>query len=109
MRRVFTRLGYYAIAAWVSLSLNFWLPRLMPGDPAATMFARYQGQMQPEALAALRQTFGFTGQSLLSQYGTYLSHVVRGDLGTSIAYFPVPVTRVIAGGLGWTLLLAGGA
>ena len=35
------RLGFYALAAWVAITLNFLIPRLMPGDPAKTMFARF--------------------------------------------------------------------
>ena len=62
-----------------------------------------------EALASLRETFGLTDAPLLGQYVTYLGHVLRGDLGVSIAYFPAPVSEVIGGGLVWTILLAGTA
>jgi len=103
------RLGFYLLAAWAALTLNFLIPRLMPGDPATIMFARFRGQMKPEAMAALRQTFGLTDAPLWSQYGSYLSHLFRGDLGISIAYFPEPVSGVIATGLLWTLFLAGSA
>ncbi len=101
------RLGFYALALWASLTLNFLIPRMMPGDPAAIMLARFKGQLSPEAMAALRAAFGFTEGSLLSQYTSYLSHVVQGDLGRSIAYYPAGVTEVIGTGLGWTLGLAG--
>jgi peptide/nickel transport system permease protein len=97
------------LAAWVALTLNFVVPRLMPGDPAAVMFARFQGDLSPEALDAMRRTFGLTGGPLWQQYLTYLQSVLRGDLGTSIVYFPAPVTEVIGTGLSWTLFLAGGA
>ena len=107
MRYILRRLGFYAVAAWASITLNFFLPRLMPGDPASAIFARFQGQMTPEALDALRKAFGLTDEPLIKQYFTYLSHALRGDFGISIAYFPAPVTSVIATGLMWTLLLAG--
>jgi peptide/nickel transport system permease protein len=81
----------------------------MPGDPAAALFARFQGQLSPEALQALRETFGLTEQPLIGQYFTYLTHVVRGDLGISVAYFPAPVSEVIGTGLVWTIFLAGTA
>lgn len=97
----------YLLAAWVSLTLNFILPRLAPGDPAATMFARYKGQLQPEALDALRETFGFTNEPLYRQYFTYLKHLATGDFGVSVTYFPAKVSNVIGTGLGWTALLAG--
>jgi peptide/nickel transport system permease protein len=103
------RLGFYALAAWAALTLNFFLPRLMPGDPASALFARFGGRLQPAALAALREAFGLEAGSLWSQYASYLGHALRGDLGVSIAYFPAPVSQVIATGLGWTVLLAGSA
>lgn len=103
------RLGFYVLAAWIALTLNFFLPRLMPGDPATALFARFRGKASPEALAALREVFGLTGAPLPSQYVTYLSHALRGDLGISVAYFPAPVSQVIGAGLPWTVFLAGGA
>lgn len=109
MAYLLRRLGFYLIAAWASLTLNFLLPRLMPGDPASAMFVRMQGQLSPEAIVALRQAFGLTDEPLHRQYLTYVAHVFTGDLGTSVAYFPAPVTDVLANGLFWTLLLAGTA
>jgi peptide/nickel transport system permease protein len=101
------RLGFYVVSAWASITLNFAIPRLMPGDPAAALVARFKGQMSPEALRALRHAFGLVPGSTLTQYFTYLAHVARGDLGLSIAYFPAPVTEVIGTGLGWSLGLGG--
>jgi peptide/nickel transport system permease protein len=107
MKFLIRRLGFYALAAWASLTLAFFVPRLMPGDPATAMFARFQGKLKPEALDALREAMGFSKAPLLEQYGQYLSHVVRGDLGISISYFPATVNEVIGVALGWTLLLTG--
>lgn len=109
MTYLLRRLGFYALAGWAALTLNFFLPRLMPGDPATALFARFRGQLGPEAMDALRETFGLTDAPLLMQYFTYLRHVLRGDLGTSVAYFPSPVSDVIGTGLLWTVLLAGTA
>jgi peptide/nickel transport system permease protein len=109
MRYMLRRLGFYVVAGWVALTLNFFLPRLMPGDPATALFARFAGKLAPEAIAALRETFGLTDASLLQQYFTYLVHVFRGDLGISVAYFPSPVSQVIGSGLFWTVFLAGTA
>jgi peptide/nickel transport system permease protein len=101
------RFGFYLVSAWASITLNFAIPRLMPGDPAAALVARFKGQMAPEALRALRHAFGLVPGSMLTQYFTYLAHVARGDLGLSIAYFPAPVDQVIETGLGWSLGLGG--
>ena len=103
------RLGFYLLAGWAAMTLNFFLPRLMPGDPASAIFGRFQGRLAPEALDALKDTFGLTDAPLLKQYVTYVGSMLRGDLGISVAYFPAPVTDVIAGGFVWTIFLAGTA
>lgn len=58
MRYLLRNLGFYLLAFWASITLNFLLPRLMPGDPVSRMFARSQSRMQPEQIeqihAALR-------------------------------------------------------
>jgi peptide/nickel transport system permease protein len=107
MKYLLRRFALYAVAAWASLTLNFFLPRLLPGDPASAMFARLRGQLSPEAMTSLRAAFGLTDQNLWAQYTGYLRHTLSGDLGVSVAYFPQPVSEVIRDGLGWTLLLAG--
>ena len=109
MRYILQRLGFYLFAGWAALTLNFFLPRLMPGDPATALFARFRGRLAPEAMSALRETFGLTDAPLMSQYVTYLGHVLRGDFGVSVAYFPSPVSQVIGTGLVWTIFLAGTA
>jgi len=109
LRYILQRLGFYLFAAWAALTLNFFLPRLMPGDPATALFARFRGRLAPEAMSALRETFGLTDAPLMSQYVTYLGHVLRGDFGVSVAYFPSPVSQVIGTGLVWTIFLAGTA
>ena len=109
MRYLIRRFGFYALAAWAAVTLNFFLPRLMPGDPATALFARFKGKLSPESIDALRAAFGLTRAPLWRQYLTYLAHLVRGELGVSIAYFPSPVSRVIGSALGWTLFVAGTA
>ena len=62
------RLGFYLMAAFAALTLNFFIPRLMPGDPATIIFARFRGKLKPEAIDALRETFGLNDASLIDQY-----------------------------------------
>jgi peptide/nickel transport system permease protein len=107
MKYLLRRLGFYLIAAWASLTLAFIIPRLMPGDPASAMFARFHGKLRPEAINALRATFGFSDGPLWQQYFSYLKHVLTGDLGVSVSHFPARVGDVIGTGLIWTLFLTG--
>jgi len=107
MNFLLRRLGFYLLAAWASVTLAFVIPRLMPGDPAATMFARFKRKLEPEAIEALREAFGFTDAPLWKQYFIYLGHILTGDLGISVSYYPATVSSVIGTALVWTLLLAG--
>ena len=107
VRYLLNRLGFYLIAAWAAITLNFFIPRMMPGDPASIMFANFRGRLKPEALEALKQTFGITDAPIFSQYLDYITHLFKGDLGVSIAYFPQSVSSVILTGLAWTLFLVG--
>ncbi len=105
MRYLLRRLGFYLLTLFVSLTIDFFLPRMMPGDPATVIFGRYQGRISPDAIAAMEKAFGFVQGPLWQQYLSYLGHAIRLDFGTSISSFPAPVSEVIAGGLGWTVLL----
>ena len=101
------RFGFYLAAAFAALTLNFIIPRLMPGDPASIIFARFKGKLKPEAIDAMRESFGLTNDPIITQYASYLKGILQGDLGISIAYFPEPVSEIIGGGLIWTIFLAG--
>jgi peptide/nickel transport system permease protein len=59
----------------------FGLIHLIPGDPATVILGQ---EATPEAAAALRHELGLD-QPLVTQYLTWLSHVLRGDLGRSLA------------------------
>jgi len=107
VRYIVRKLGFYVVALWIAVTLNFMVPRLMPGDPASTMFAQAQGRMSPDQLKALRASFGFTNANLPQQYVTYLWNIAHGNLGLSFSHFPVPVTTVIGQDFPWTLLLIG--
>lgn len=101
------RFLFYLVAGFMAITINFFLPRLMPGDPVQLIFAQFQGRLDPRALEALKETYGFLDAPLHEQYFTYLGSLARGDLGPSVMNFPAPVTDVISGGLRWTLRLAG--
>ncbi len=107
MAYILRRLGFYLIAALVSLTLNFFSPRLAPGDPASALQARFQGQLDPSSLAAMKVAFGISDEPIYVQFFTYVKNLLRGQLGTSMAYFPAPVSEVIGQALLWTLVLAG--
>lgn len=109
MRYLLRRFTFYLVAAFVAITLNFFIPRMMTGDPVQLMFAQFQGRLDPRALESLKETFGFVQGPLHEQYFTYLANLAQGNLGISVSFFPVPVAEVIGPSLGWTLRLVGSA
>ncbi|PZW29432.1 peptide/nickel transport system permease protein [Thermosporothrix hazakensis] len=107
MRQLLRRLFFYLLAFWASLTLNFFIPRLAPGNPAGAMLARFQGRLPPEAVNALLLQFGVTNEPLWMQYIHYLNSLLHGDLGLSITYYPTPVSAMLAQELPWTIALVG--
>lgn len=107
MRHLLRRFGFYLIAFWASITINFVIPRLAPGDPASVLLARFQGRLNPQALHSLQLQFGITNDPLWVQYFQYLVKLFHGDLGISFTYLPTPVSTVIAQELPWTLTLIG--
>lgn len=102
------RLAFYLFTAWAAVTINFALPRLIPGDPVQSLIARAGGQLDTNAAQSLYILFGLDQQeSVLSQYFGYLGRLLHGDLGRSFAFYPTPVSDVISDSLPWTLALVG--
>jgi peptide/nickel transport system permease protein len=104
------RLAFYLVAAWVAITLNFFIPRWVPGDPVAIILSKYPG-LSPAAYKALGQLIGGaeTKGSLWAQYGHYLDDVFHFNFGTDLANFPTPVSSILDQAIPWTLVLVGTA
>src|ERR1700758_677128 len=104
MRFVLRRAGFFLLTLWAAVTLNFFLPRMMPGNPAVAMVAKFRGRISGQELTALETLFGVnTGQSLPVQYVHYLGDICTGNFGISLFFFPSPVSQVIGTGIYWTL------
>ncbi|GAA3939835.1 ABC transporter permease [Microbacterium soli] len=105
------KLGFYAAALWAALTLNFLIPRMLPGNPVDILLAKLQqrgGQVSADTRRAYELLLGGDStQPLIVQYWNYLVNIFHGDLGVSVTYFPAPVTEVIASSLPWTIMLVG--
>jgi peptide/nickel transport system permease protein len=102
------RLAFYLVTAWAALTINFFLPRLMPGSPIDAALNRLHGTASPAVIAALKAQYGLnTRASLLSQYWHYWDQLFHGNLGTSTSEYPAKVVTVIGQTLPWTLGLVG--
>jgi ABC-type dipeptide/oligopeptide/nickel transport system permease component len=82
------------------LTLVFLLVRVVPGDPAIAILG---DRATPETLAALRSELGLD-RWIGTQYVDFLSHALRGDLGTSMVTHRA-VWAEIAGALPHTIVL----
>ena len=108
MRFALRRLAFFALTLWVALTLNFLLPRLMPGNPAVAMISKFKGGVSPEALKTLETQFGVNShQSLVSQYLSYLGNMASGRFGTSLSEYPASVGHIVLNAIPWTLGLVG--
>ena len=109
MRFVFRRLGFFLLTLWVALTLNFVLPRLMPGNPALSIIGKFRGGISPQAVKVLEEQFGIaTHQNLLVQYFDYLRNVATFKFGASLTTQPgVSVGRIVLDAIPWTLGLVG--
>jgi peptide/nickel transport system permease protein len=108
LRFALRRLGFFVFTLWAALTLNFLLPRLMPGNPALAMLSKFHGQLGPGTLHALEILFGVnTDKSLPAQYVSYLHQIATGNLGVSLEFYPESVTSVIGSAVWWTLGLVG--
>jgi peptide/nickel transport system permease protein len=103
------RLSFYCVALLVAATLNFIIPRAMPGDPVTMMFANASVQVTPERIAAMKELLGFVDGGLFVQYIAYMKNILSWKLGTSIQFYPLPVSELLGGAFGWSLFLAGSA
>ena len=68
MRYFARRGGFFLITLWAALTVNFVIPRVMPGNEAAAVLATFRG-VNPAAVHALDIEFGVNvHQNLLSSY-----------------------------------------
>ena len=101
------RVVAYLVTVVVLITLTFFLPRALPGDPLSAMLDSSSASFasDPAVRAAQVAQYGLD-QPLFVQYGRYLANLAHGDLGTSIAN-SLPVRTLVLDRLPWTLLLVG--
>lgn len=103
------RLSFYLVALLVAATLNFIIPRAMPGDPVTMMFANASVQVTPERIAAMKELLGFVDGPIYIQYLSYIKNILSWELGTSIQFYPLSVNSLLGSAFGWSLFLAGTA
>jgi peptide/nickel transport system permease protein len=108
VKRYFGRkLSLYALTFFIAVTIDWLIPRFMPGDPVQSMLSRISG-LQPQAIESMsvyfRGAFGLD-KPIWEQYLNFWAALANGDLGISVWAFPQRVTTVIAGAVPYTLAL----
>ncbi|MFK0168786.1 ABC transporter permease [Streptomyces sp. NPDC090306] len=109
MRYALRKFGLLLLTLWAAITLNFLLPRLMPGSPADAAVAKLSqsGPVSPATRAAIEAQLGVPGGSWWHQYTDYLNNTVHFRFGVSYSYFPESVSSLVTGALPWTLVMVG--
>jgi peptide/nickel transport system permease protein len=93
----------------VALTVNFLIPRAMPGNAVEAIMSRFPN-LQPSAYRALEAMLGVGHPgSLWHQYGAYLDDVVHFNFGIDVSQYPARVSTILGETIPWTLTLVGTA
>lgn len=99
------KLLQYLIVIFLMLTLNFLLPRLMPGNPLVFLAGEDVGFMSSAEKEAILDKYGLN-DSILEQYGAYIKNIFTGDFGYSYQQ-KRPISELLMERLPWTMLLTG--
>jgi len=109
VRFLLRRLGFFVLTLWAALTINFFIPHLMPGSPLQALRDRTHNKLSPQALQELLASFGFKpNQNIFEQYLDYLRDMLTGHWGVSIGQtLGTPVSTFVCQALPWTLGMVG--
>ncbi len=110
MRYTVRKIGLFVLTLWAAITLNFALPRLMPGSPVDAALGKLaqSGQQVTNAQRhAVEVQLGLPNTNVASQYVDYLGNTARLNFGTSYSFPNETVATTIKKALPWTLVLVG--
>jgi len=110
MRWFARRLAFYVFAIWVALTINFLLPRLMPGSPLGGLLQHLtpsQLSANPGIVQTYEALLGGGHHSIWADYVTYLHRIAHFDFGISTSNYPTPVSEVVGRTLPYSMFLVG--
>jgi peptide/nickel transport system permease protein len=100
----------FFITLWAAITLNFLLPRLMPGSPVDAALGKLASSGVPITNAerkAVEIQLGSAHGNLFSQYWQYLDDIVHLRFGRSFSFPTETVTHTVLKALPWTFVLVG--
>ncbi|TDE99053.1 ABC transporter permease [Occultella glacieicola] len=109
MRYLLRKIGLLLLTLWAAVTLNFFLPRMMPGSPTDAAIAKLaqNGPVSPATRAAIEAQLGVPTGNIWDQYVAYLGNVLTLDFGISYTFFPQSVSELVLTALPWTLVMVG--
>lgn len=110
MRYIVRKVVLFVVTLWAAITLNFLLPRLMPGSPVDAALAKLASTGQPITNAerhAVQVQLGVPHSSIIGQYWAYLGNTATMKFGTSYSFPSETVAHTIGKALPWTLVLVG--
>jgi peptide/nickel transport system permease protein len=103
------RVVFYLVAAWVALTINFFIPRAMPGSAVQAVMSKFPN-LTPSAYRALEAMLGVGHPgSIWHQYWAYLVDVSHFNFGTDVSQYPASVSSLLVQTIPWTITLVGTA
>jgi peptide/nickel transport system permease protein len=106
LRYLSERFVIFLATIFISITVVFFVPRLVPGHPLLAVFDRMAdvgGSLNaPELIEEYNRLFGLD-KSLWEQYVSFLRELARGNLGYSIGSFPSQVSDMLRTALPWTI------
>jgi peptide/nickel transport system permease protein len=110
MRWFARRIAFYVFAIWVALTINFLLPRLMPGSPLGGLLQHLtpsQLSANPGIVQTYEALLGGGHHSIWADYVTYLHRIAHFNFGISTSNYPTPVSEVVGRTLPYSMFLVG--
>jgi peptide/nickel transport system permease protein len=110
VRYILRKVTLFIITLWAAVTLNFILPRLMPGSPVDAALGKLASAGVPitnAEKAAVEAQLGAPHTSIFVQYGDYLRNIVTLRFGTSFSFPSQTVALTIGKALPWTVVLVG--
>jgi peptide/nickel transport system permease protein len=107
MRKYFGRkIIIYLLTFFLAVTIDWMIPRFMPGDPVTNMLAR--ASVNSTAYSVMydyySHLFGFD-LPVWQQYLNFWGNLLQGNLGVSVYLFPKPVTKVLMDAVPWDIFL----
>jgi peptide/nickel transport system permease protein len=103
------RVVFYLVAAWVALTINFFIPRAMPGNAVQAVMSKFPN-LTPSAYRALEAMLGVGHPgSIWHQYWAYLVDISHFNFGVDVSQYPASVSSLLVQTIPWTITLVGTA